>query len=196
MTLPLRDRRLRSKIQLRQHYAAGNPTLSLKEDLISAWPRLEEIFLTAQANRPSITRLNQPNSQAFPSPWHSLSSATEPKQTESNAALAQKGQAIANRDPLTFVLRNLHPEGPVRRGFDIGMAAAEHDTELGPGKQRIHDSLLRQNNKDSQLPSPSYSRETKTQSLLLSERPSLSQMSVSIEHAPETRIPSTNLDSI
>jgi hypothetical protein len=64
------------------------------------------------------------------------------QQTRNNAALAQKGEAIANRDPLTFLLRNLQPKGPTRRGFDIGMAAAERDTEPGPGKQRIHDSLL------------------------------------------------------
>jgi hypothetical protein len=63
------------------------------------------------------------------------------QQTKNNAALAKKGEAIANRDPLTFVLRNLQPEGPARRGFDIGMAAAERDTEPGLGKQRIHDSL-------------------------------------------------------
>lgn len=63
------------------------------------------------------------------------------EQTRTNAALAKKGEAIANRDPLTFVLRNLQSEGPARRGFDIGMAAAERNTESGPGKQRIHDSL-------------------------------------------------------
>lgn len=63
------------------------------------------------------------------------------QQTRSNAALADKGEAIANRDPLTFLLRNLQPKGPTRRGFDIGMAAAERDTEPGAGKQRIHDSL-------------------------------------------------------
>ncbi len=64
------------------------------------------------------------------------------KQTESNTALADKGEAIANQDPLTVALRNLQPEGPTRRGFDIGMAAAARDTEPGAGKQRIHDSLL------------------------------------------------------
>jgi hypothetical protein len=63
------------------------------------------------------------------------------QQTKGVAALAKRGEEIANRDPLTFVLRNLQPEGPARRGFDIGMAAAERDTEPGPGKQRIHDSL-------------------------------------------------------
>jgi hypothetical protein len=56
-------------------------------------------------------------------------------------ALAAKGEAIANQDPLAIELRNLQPEGSARRGFDIGMAAAEGQTLPGPGKQRIHDSL-------------------------------------------------------
>ena len=61
---------------------------------------------------------------------------------DENVALAEKGEAIANQDPLALALRNLQPDGPTRRGFDIGMTAAEHDTAAGPGKQRIQDSLL------------------------------------------------------
>ena len=57
------------------------------------------------------------------------------------AALAVKGQAIASEDPLAIEFRNREPEGASRRGFDIGMAAAEGHTLPGPGKQRIHDSL-------------------------------------------------------
>ena len=64
------------------------------------------------------------------------------QQTKSVTSMANRGEEIANRDPLTFTLRNLQPQGPARRGFDIGMAAAERDTEPGTGKQRIHDSLL------------------------------------------------------
>lgn len=56
-------------------------------------------------------------------------------------ALAGRGEALANEDPLALELRNREPEGPSRRGFDIGMAAAEGQTLPGPGKQRIHDSL-------------------------------------------------------
>jgi len=56
-------------------------------------------------------------------------------------ALASKGGAIANANPLSAELRTREPEGPSRRGFDIGMAAAEGDTLPGPGKQRIHDAL-------------------------------------------------------
>jgi hypothetical protein len=56
-------------------------------------------------------------------------------------ALAVRGAAIANEDPLTAQLRNLQAEGPARRGFDIGIGASEGQTEMGPGKQKIHDYL-------------------------------------------------------
>jgi hypothetical protein len=55
--------------------------------------------------------------------------------------MAAKGEAIANTDPLSAALRNRVPGIASRRGFDIGMAAAEGNTLPGPGKQRIHDSL-------------------------------------------------------
>jgi hypothetical protein len=54
---------------------------------------------------------------------------------------AAKGEALTNEDPLAVELRNREPAGPARRGFDIGMGAAEGQTLPGPGKQRIHDSL-------------------------------------------------------
>jgi hypothetical protein len=56
-------------------------------------------------------------------------------------ALAEKGPAIAEQDPLAVELREQQPDDAARRGFDIGMAAAEGQTEWGPGKQRILDSL-------------------------------------------------------
>src|SRR5260370_35527177 len=52
-------------------------------------------------------------------------------------ALAAKGEAIANADPLSAELRNRQPDDPNRRGFDIGRAAAEGQTLPGPGKQKI-----------------------------------------------------------
>src|SRR5260370_5231765 len=55
--------------------------------------------------------------------------------------LAARGEAIANADPLSAELRNRQPEGPARRGFDIGMAAAEGHTAPGPGKDKIRASL-------------------------------------------------------
>jgi hypothetical protein len=56
-------------------------------------------------------------------------------------ALAAKGEGIASQDPLAVELREQQPDDAARRGFDIGMAAAERQTEWGPGKQRILDSL-------------------------------------------------------
>jgi hypothetical protein len=55
--------------------------------------------------------------------------------------LAAKGEGIATEDPLAVELRNQQPEGPARRGFDIGMAAAEGQTADGPGKQLIRGGL-------------------------------------------------------
>ena len=58
-------------------------------------------------------------------------------------ALAARGEALANEDPLALELRNQQPEGSARRGFDIGMAAAEGQTLPGPGKERLGASLPR-----------------------------------------------------
>ena len=57
------------------------------------------------------------------------------------SGLAAKGEAIANQDPLSAELRRRQPDDAARRGFDIGMAAAEGQTAPGPGKDRIRDSL-------------------------------------------------------
>ena len=56
-------------------------------------------------------------------------------------ALAERGVLVANEDPLARLLRDQQPDGPVRTGFDIGMAAAEGQTAHGPGKQKILDGL-------------------------------------------------------
>ncbi len=56
-------------------------------------------------------------------------------------ALADRGAILAAQDPLAAQLRNVQGEGPARRGFDIGMGAAEGQTAPGPGKQRTHDAL-------------------------------------------------------
>jgi hypothetical protein len=58
-------------------------------------------------------------------------------------ALAAKGMAIAQQDPIATELRNQQPDASARRGFDIGMGIAETDTFPGPGKQQLHDLLLR-----------------------------------------------------
>jgi len=56
-------------------------------------------------------------------------------------ALALRGEGIAAQDPLSAELRSRTEQGAPRRGFDIGMAAAEGQTQDGPGKKKIHDSL-------------------------------------------------------
>jgi hypothetical protein len=63
------------------------------------------------------------------------------KIADSASNLAPKGKAIANKDPLAVELRKQQPDGPVRQGFDIGMAAAEGHTLWGQGKKKIRDSL-------------------------------------------------------
>jgi hypothetical protein len=55
--------------------------------------------------------------------------------------LAPAGAALADSDPLMSALRDRQPDGPARHGFDVGIAATGKDTQWGPGKQRILDSL-------------------------------------------------------
>ena len=70
----------------------------------------------------------------------SVRSQDKPNLIDVNA-LAARGEAIANEDPLAVELRNQQPEGPARRGFDIGMGIADGQTLPGPGKDRICASL-------------------------------------------------------
>ncbi len=56
------------------------------------------------------------------------------------AALAAKGLALANDDPLAAELRNELPEVQ-RHGFDVGLGATDSDTAWGPGKQAALDAL-------------------------------------------------------
>src|ERR1044071_166331 len=70
-----------------------------------------------------------------------LTAHAQPKPKVDLNALAARGAALVNEDPSALELRDEQPEGPARRGFNIGMAAAEGQTLPGPGKQRIHDSL-------------------------------------------------------
>ena len=54
---------------------------------------------------------------------------------------AAAGQALADEDPLLSELRERQPTGAFQRGFDIGTGASAGQTEWGPGKQRMLDSL-------------------------------------------------------
>lgn len=51
--------------------------------------------------------------------------------------LAARGEVLANEDPLAMELRDREPIGPSRRGFFIGMGAAEGQTLPGPGKDKF-----------------------------------------------------------
>ena len=57
------------------------------------------------------------------------------------SGLAEQGAALSAEDAMATALRDRLPDDESRRGFDIAMAAAKGQTEWGPGKQRIHDSL-------------------------------------------------------
>lgn len=70
-----------------------------------------------------------------------FAAAITPAVAQTRDDMVVKGEAIANKDPLALELRNRQPNGTVRRGFDIGMAAAEGQTLPGPSKQALHDSL-------------------------------------------------------
>lgn len=56
-------------------------------------------------------------------------------------ALAVQGAALAAEDALASKLRASLPDADTQRGFDIAMAVARDQTEWGPGKQKLHDSL-------------------------------------------------------
>jgi len=55
--------------------------------------------------------------------------------------LAVKGEQLAGQDPLAMELRDDQPGDSARRGFDIGMGAAEGHTAPGPGKQATQAKL-------------------------------------------------------
>lgn len=54
---------------------------------------------------------------------------------------AISGRAIASDDPMLSRLRRRQPDGLIRRGFDIAVAVTDKQTQWGPGKQKILDSL-------------------------------------------------------
>jgi hypothetical protein len=55
---------------------------------------------------------------------------------EQTCQAVKKGEALASQDPLATELRNQQPDDSARQGFDIGMAVAEGQTALGPGKEQ------------------------------------------------------------
>jgi hypothetical protein len=68
----------------------------------------------------------------------------EPVQSKEMDALstyAARGEILAQDTSLATAIRGRIPEGPMRRGFDIGMGVCEGHTAWGPGKQAILDTL-------------------------------------------------------
>ena len=70
-------------------------------------------------------------------------SATSVASNADLEAVLVRGQVIAANDAMFGELRNRVPEGPARRGFDIGLGIWAGNTAPGPGKQRYHDALVR-----------------------------------------------------
>ena len=55
--------------------------------------------------------------------------------------LMATGEAMAATNPLAAEMRARQPAGPLREGFDIGLAVTGSDTLWGPGKQKVLDAL-------------------------------------------------------
>jgi len=101
--------------------------------------------LSPDIERPSTAYVKKPNKK--------LATSTAPQAAERPNvvtiavgvdeldALAGRGEGIAAQDSLSVELRERTAEGAAKRGFDIGMAAAEGQTQDGPGKKRIRASL-------------------------------------------------------
>jgi hypothetical protein len=67
--------------------------------------------------------------------------SAQPGQSVDLDALAARGEVVTRQDPLAVELRNQQSGDRARRGFDIGMGAADGQTADGPGKQRINNIL-------------------------------------------------------
>ena len=86
---------------------------------------------------------NSPAAPKLEAPGRDGSAKTPPLDAAQLEELAARGEIVANQDQLSTELRDGQPDDPARRGFDIGMAAAEGQTAPGPGKQRVRESLGR-----------------------------------------------------
>lgn len=65
----------------------------------------------------------------------------QPQAADPLSTYAARGEVLARDTSLAMAIRERMPEGPMRRGFDIGMGVCEGHTEWGTGKQKIFDSL-------------------------------------------------------
>jgi hypothetical protein len=101
--------------------------------------------LSPQIERPSSAYVKKPNKKlatpTAPQAAERSPSVTVAVPRDELDALAGRGAGIAAQDALSAELRERAAEGPGKRGFDIGMATAEGQTQDGPGKQRVRNSL-------------------------------------------------------
>ena len=52
------------------------------------------------------------------------------------------GQRLVKGDALLTAIRDAQPEGPSRRGFEIGVGTMAENTAWGPGSRKLQDSLI------------------------------------------------------
>ncbi len=67
--------------------------------------------------------------------------AAPPLTNDEVNALAARGAELTDADPLLVELRSREARRDTRRGFEVGIAAAEGHTLPGPGKDRTRESL-------------------------------------------------------
>jgi hypothetical protein len=101
--------------------------------------------LSPDIERPSSAHVKKPNKKlatpTIPQAAERAPVVTVAVPLDELDALAIRGEGIAAQDALSAELRERAGEGAAKRGFDIGMAAAEGQTQDGPGKKRIRASL-------------------------------------------------------
>ena len=83
----------------------------------------------------------RPARQPVPRPGSGSAGSGVP--VDSNDGLAARGASLVSQDPAAAEISNQLTDEAARRGFFIGMAVAEGETAPGPGKDRIRDSLPR-----------------------------------------------------
>jgi hypothetical protein len=117
--------------------SAGRKTeLGLQQQARSDVKLTESGFTT-----PNVRIRNQLQRSASDSGTSAPPTARVPETLPDLNALAVEGEALAAGDVVATSLRESLAEGEARRGFDIAMAAARGQTQWGPGKQKILDSL-------------------------------------------------------
>jgi hypothetical protein len=89
---------------------------------------------------PRKAKLQEAGSSPAPTPT-TPAPVVDYKDMDPMSAYAARGAILARDTSLATLIREREPDGPLRRGFDIGMGVCEGHTAWGPGKQKILDSL-------------------------------------------------------